>query len=164
MVLSMVAMTLAWAAAGGSSLSYDAWGSPRPGPTPVRYVSDYLPPSGYVCPAVPEIIARAGEILAAVDSPQRRSQLAEQWLQYSKQVIAKDQEYRRQWLDFQRQQLRQQQQVEQLRLEVARLQAQMEELRAQNARLEQENLYARSQGGSESGPQAARTALPTPVR
>jgi len=90
--------------------------------------------------ATPEIISRVGEILGAIDSPQKRTELAEQWLQYSKQVIAKDLEYRQQWLDLQKRQLSQFREVEQLRLEVARLQAQVEELRARNAQLERESL------------------------
>ncbi len=130
------------------------------GPTPVRYGNDYLPAGGYACPAIPEIIGRTGEIIGAIDSPQRRSELAEQWLQYSKQVIAKDQEYRQQWLDFQRQQAAQQQQAEELRLEVARLQMQIEALRAQNARLERENLLSQAKLGQTSGDRAARESAP----
>jgi len=124
------------------------------GPTPVRYYQyDYLPPAGYgyACPAIPEIIGRAGEILGAIDSPQDRSKLAEQWLQYSKQIIAKDLEYRQQWLSLQREQLAQQQQMEQYRLEIARLQMQVEELRARNAQLERENLQAQSRIGPGPG-------------
>ncbi len=130
------------------------------GPTPVRYENDYLPAGGYACPAIPEIIGRAGQILGAIDSPQKRSDLAEQWLQYSKQVIAKDQEYRQQWLDFQRQQAAQQQQVEALRLEVARLQMQIEALRAQNAKLERENLLSQAKLGQTSSDRATREPPP----
>jgi hypothetical protein len=125
------------------------------GPTPVRYETDYLPAGGYPNTAIPEILSRAGEILGAINSPQRRSELAQQWLQYSKQVIAKEQEYRQQWLDFQRQQAGQQQQVEELRLEIARLQMQIEALRAQNARLERENLQSQAKLGQPSGDRAA---------
>jgi len=142
------------------------------GPTPVRYDTDYLPAGGgtpnatsrvwepYACPAIPEIIGRAGEILGAIDSPQKRSELAEQWLQYSKRVIAKDQEYRQQWLDFQRQQAARQQQVEELRLEIARLQMQIEALRAQNARLERENLLSQARLGQTPGDRTARESAP----
>jgi len=134
------------------------------GPTPVRYDNDSLPPGGYSSPAFPEILSRMGEILGAIDSPQRRSELAEQWLQYSKQVIAKDQEYRQQWLDFQRQRSAQQQQVEELRLEVAKLQMQIEELRVQNARLERENVLSQSKLGPRSGDRAAgESAPPSPA-
>jgi len=151
-------------AAGVMALIPAATGA-RLGPTPVRYENDYLPAGGYACPAIPEIIGRVGEILGAIDSPQRRSELAQQWLQYSKQVIAKDQEYRQQWLDFQRQQAAQQQQVEKLRLEIARLQMQIEELRAQNARLERENLLSQSRLGQTSANRAATESAaqaPTP--
>ncbi len=130
------------------------------GPTPVRYDTDYLPAGGYACPAIPEIIGRTGEILAAIDNPEKRSELAQQWLQYSKQIIAKDQEYRQQWLDFQRQQAAQQQQVEELRLEIARLQMQIEALRAQNTRLERENLLSQAKLGQTSSDRAARESAP----
>jgi hypothetical protein len=130
-----------------------------PGPT-AGYDNDYLPAGGYSCPAIPEIFSRVGEILGAIDSPQKRTELAQQWLQYSKQVIAKDQEYRQQWLDFQRQQAAQQQQVEGLRLEIARLQMQIEALRAQNARLEQENLLAQAKLGQTTGDRNAREPAP----
>ncbi len=134
------------------------------GPTPVRYETDYLPAGGYACPAIPQIMGRMGEILGTIDNPQRRSELAEQWLQYSKQVIAKDQEYRQQWLDFQRQQSARQQQVEELRLEVARLQMQMEELRARNAQLERENLLSQSRFGQTSGDRATALQPAAPPR
>ncbi|MCU0914720.1 MAG: hypothetical protein MUC88_09175 [Planctomycetes bacterium] len=118
---------------------------------PVLY--DYLPPAGYgyACPAIPEIIGRAGVILGAIDSRQDRSQLAEQRRQCSEQVIAKDLEYRQRWLNLQREQASQQQQVEQYRLEVARLQMQVEELRARNAQLERENLQSQSRLGPGPG-------------
>ncbi len=90
--------------------------------------------------ATPEIISRVGEILGAIDSPQKRTELAEQWLRYSREVIAKDLEYRQQWLDLPKRQLSQFREVEQLRLEVARLQVQVEELRARNAQLERQNV------------------------
>jgi hypothetical protein len=131
-------------------------------PTPIAYGNDYLPAGGYACPAIPEILGRAGELLGAIDNPDRRSKLAEQWLQYSKQVIAKDQEYRQQWLDFQRQQAARQQQVEELRLEVARLQMQIEQLRAQNARLERENLLSQAELGARSGDRATAESAPQP--
>jgi hypothetical protein len=130
------------------------------GPTPVQYDYGYPPPGASPSGTLPEVFSRVGEILGAIDSPQRRSDLAEQWLQYSKQVIAKDQEYRQQWLDFQRQQAAQQQQTQELRLEVARLQMQIEELRAQNARLERENLSAQAKLGQASGDRTARASAP----
>lgn len=134
----------------------------RLGPTPVRYEYDYLPPGGYACPAIPEILGRTGELLGAIDNPQNRSRLAQQWLDYSKKIIAKDMEYRQQWLELQKQQLAQQQQVEQLRLQVARLQLQVEQLRARNAQLESENLQARSKLESKPGPQLSTQAPPAP--
>jgi len=102
------------------------------------YPRDY-PPGGWNIPTA-EIINRIGEVLAAIDSPQRRSELAQQWVQYSKQVIAKDQEFREAWLRTQQQQTSQLQEAEQLRYEIAKLQVRLEELRAENLRLEQQNL------------------------
>ncbi len=124
-------------------------------PLPVHPIAAPYGGSNYV--ATPEIISRVGEILGAIDSPQRRTELAEQWLKYARQVIDKDLEFRRQWLDLERAQLSQQQAVEQLRLEVARLQLEIEQLRARNAQLERENLQTPSRpglgsDGSSSGP------------
>jgi hypothetical protein len=112
-------------------------------PTRVRPIS-----SAYESPgsgATPEIISRAGEILGAISNPDRRSELAEQWLQYSRQVIAKEQEFRDQWLDVQRRQLAQQDQTQQFQLEMAQLQMKIEELRAENLRLQQQNLQTQRQ-------------------
>ena len=110
----------------------------------------------------PEIISRVGEILGAIDNPERRNELAEQWLQYSKQVIAKEQEFRDQWLEVQRQQLAQQEQATQLQREIAQLQMRIEELHAQNLRLEQENLQAQLQLSQRAAGPAPHTSLPTP--
>ena len=63
----------------------------------------------------------------------------EKWIRKYIRVIDKDLENRGQWLDLERAQLSRQQEVEQLRLEVARLQVQVEELRARNAQLERES-------------------------
>ncbi|MCU0914356.1 MAG: hypothetical protein MUC88_07335, partial [Planctomycetes bacterium] len=93
-------------------------------------------------------------------SRQDRSQLAEQRLQCSEQVIAKDLEYRQQWLNLQREQASQQRQVEQYRLEVTRLQMQVEEPRACNAQLERENLQGRSQAAPAPGEMPSSAAGP----
>lgn len=91
----------------------------------------------------PEFMDRIGEVLRAIDSPSRRSNLAENWLQFSKTAITKNLELQDQWINVQRQQLRQDHLVEQQRLEMARLQLQIEQLRAENLRLERENLQIR---------------------
>ncbi len=114
-------------------------------PLPVRPIATPYGGSNYV--ATPEIISRVGEILGAIDSPQRRTELAESWLKYAKEVIARDLDYRQQWLDLEIAQLSRQQQVEQLRLEVSRLQLEVEQLRARNAQLESENLQTPSRPG-----------------
>jgi hypothetical protein len=96
-------------------------------------------PSGSSITAA-EIVDRVGEVLAAIDSPQRRSQLAEQWLTFARQVVAKDQELQKAWLQLQQQQSDRQQEANQLRLEIAKLQMRIEQLRAENLKLEQQNL------------------------
>jgi hypothetical protein len=131
-----------------------------PGPNPVPYGYDYLPPGAYVCPSIPALLGRASQILGAIDSPQERTRLAEEWLDYSKTIIAKDMDYRQQWLELQRQQLSQQQQAEQLRLEIARLQLQLEQLRARNAQLEHQNQPPRPAPAPSSGAQSAPAAPP----
>jgi hypothetical protein len=138
--------------------SPQVWPIEYGGPGPVSLLpSAYGPPSSS---ATAEIISRAGEIIGTIDNPEKRNQLAQQWLQYSKQVIAKDQEFREQWLKLQRQQLAQQDQAMQLQREMAQLQLKTEELHAQNLRLEQENLQLRqqlAQAGAAPGP---RTSVP----
>ncbi len=134
------------------------------GAEPVPFNGYAYPPAGwYPFSSTPELIGRVGEVLGAIDSPQRRSALAEEWLRFSKQAIAKDLELQESWLQIQRQQTACQQQVEQLRFELARLQMRTEELRAENLRLEQENLQMRrelAQGGRE---QQSEGPSPTPV-
>jgi hypothetical protein len=133
------------------------WGSPAP--VPPR-ASAYGPPNSS---SAPEIISRVGEILGVIDNPEKRNQLAEQWLQYSKQVIAKEQEFREQWLKVQRQQLAQQDQAAQLQREIAELQMRIEELHAQNLRLEQENLQARRQLAERSSGPVPHASAPAPA-
>jgi hypothetical protein len=112
--------------------------------TPVRagYGSNYYAPRGYGEVTTAEIVSRVGEILAAIDSPQLRTKLAEQWLQFARRTIERDLELRENWLRFEKQQLSQQQELEQLRMQTAQLQMQVEQLRAQNLRLEQETRLA----------------------
>ncbi len=125
------------------------------------YGRDY-PPGGWNIPTA-EIINRIGEVLAAIDSPQRRSELAQQWVQYSKQVIAKDQQFREAWLQAQQQRTSQMQEAEQLRYEIAKLQMRVEELRAENLRLEQQNLQMQMQlRPKTTRPAPSSTPTPTP--
>jgi len=91
----------------------------------------------------PEFLDHIGEVLRAIDSPSRRSNLAENWLQFSKTAIAKNLELQDRWINVQKQQLQQDQLVEQQRLDMAKLQLQIEQLRAENLRLERENLQMR---------------------
>ncbi len=120
------------------------------------YGYDYAPGGSSITAA--EIVNRVGEVLAAIDSPQRRSQLAEQWLTFARQFITKDQEFRATWLQLQEQQSAQQQEAEQLRLEVAKLQMRIEELRAENLKLEQENLQMQMK----LAPRTSRQAFSAP--
>jgi hypothetical protein len=129
-VASFAAAMILMAALGPAriaSASYDVYGYPPGG---LHYGS-------------PAWMDRISEVLRAVDSPARRSNLAEEWLRFSQRAISKNLEFQDQWLDIQRQQLRQDQRVAQHRLEMARLQMELERLRQENLLLERENLQMR---------------------
>jgi hypothetical protein len=116
---------------------------------------------GYPYPVYgsPESLDRVGEVLGAIDSPSRRSALAENWLQFSKTAIAKNLELRDRWLNLQKEQLNRDQQVEQQRVDMARLQVQLEQLRAENLRLERENLQMRMSLNSQAAASGAGRAV-----
>jgi hypothetical protein len=133
LILSAGALAMVWPMSG-------AW----VGPALANYGSPYPGPQSYGGVTAAEMVSRIGEILAAIDSPQQRSKLAEQWLQFARQTIAKDLELRENWLRFQKQQMGQLQELEQLRLQVAQLQMRVEQLRAQNLQLEQETRLAQA--------------------
>jgi hypothetical protein len=108
------------------------------------------PPSGYYyCPDSPELIAREANamssVLSTISSPQRRDLLAEQWIQFAKQNIAKSMAFREQWLDLQKQQLQNQQDAQQARLDMLKMEGEIEKLRAANLRLQNENLQLQMQ-------------------
>lgn len=122
------------------------------------------PPSGYYyCPDAPELIAREADsmsqVLGTISSPQRRDMLAEQWIQFSRQTIAKSQAFREQWLDLQKQQLANQQEAQQMRVEMLKMEGEIEKMRAENLRLQNENLQLQLQLKQPAGAQAA---APTP--
>jgi hypothetical protein len=104
----------------------------------------YPPPWYYWHPGSPERIYQspeaAAKVLDAINSAGKRNQLAEEWLQFSKQSVAQSHQFRQDWLNLQDRLLRRQEQMEQLRLEMLRLQMEIERLRAENLRLEKENL------------------------
>lgn len=128
---------------------------------PPGYGYVYPPPAGYN--GYPEMVDRIGEVLDAIDSPERRSKLAESWLQFSRQTITRSLEQRDQWLGLQKSQLRNEQQAEQFQLEMSRLQMQIEQLRAQNLQLERENLQLRLELGNRTGGQSGlEPAAPSP--
>lgn len=91
----------------------------------------------------PAWMDRISEVLRAVDSPARRSKLAEDWLRFSQEAISQNLEFQDRWLDIQQRQVRQDQRIEQQRLEMARLQMEIEQLRRENLLLERENLLMR---------------------
>lgn len=134
------------------------------GAEPVPFNGYAYPPAGwYPFSSTPELVGRVGEVLGAIDSPQRRSVLAEEWLRFSKQAIAKDLELQESWLQVQKQQTTYQQQVEQLRFELARLQMKIEELRGENLRLEQANLQMRRELASGARAQQSDRPSPSPA-
>jgi hypothetical protein len=103
------------------------------------------PQSGYYyCPDSPELISREADamsqVLSKIDSPQRRSMLAEQWIQFSRQTITKSLDFREQWLALQKQQTANQQEAQQLRVEMLRMEGEVEKMRAENLKLQNENL------------------------
>lgn len=107
------------------------------GPAAAQYGN--YPPANWQY-GFPESWDRIGDVLDAIERPSRRSEVAENWIQFSKSAIAKDLEYRDRWLNLQKEQLNQDQLADQHRLEMGRLQMQIEQLRAENLRLERENL------------------------
>jgi hypothetical protein len=119
---------------------------------------DAYPPVGWQYGS-PESLDRISDVLSAIDSPSRRSALAENWLQFSKSAIAKNLDFRDQWLNLQKQQLNQDQRAEQQRLEMARLQMQIEQLRAENLRLERENLQIRMELNNRTAPEMSNGAV-----
>jgi len=139
-------------------------------PAAAQYDGYAYPPGSWQYGS-PESLDKIGDVLSAIDSPSRRSDLAENWLQFSKSAIAKNLEFRDRWLNLQKQQLGQDQYMEQQRLEMARLQVQIEQLRAENLRLERENLQLRMELNNSAaapgvnrpaeGPEGATGAGPT---
>jgi len=105
---------------------------------------DYVyPQAGYYCSDIDLLSREAdaiGEVLSKIDSPQRRSMLAEQWIQFSRQRIAKSQDLRAEWLTLQKQQTVSQQEAQQLRVEMLRMEGEIEKLRSENLKLQNENL------------------------
>ncbi len=112
-------------------------------PAAAQYDNYPYPPASWPY-GFPESWNRIGDVLKSIERPSRRSEVAENWIQFSKSAIAKDLEYRDRWLTLQKQQLNQNQQVEQQRLEMSQLQMQIEQLRAENLRLERANLELRA--------------------
>jgi hypothetical protein len=143
-------LILSASAVAGVSLLSGAW----TGPVRANYGPSYSAPQGYGDVTTAEIVSRVGEILAAIDSPQLKTKLAEQWLQFARQTIERDLQLRENWLRFQKQQLSEQQELEQLRLQVAQLQLKVEQLRAENLRLEQASAHSPGAGAEKSRPPA----------
>lgn len=106
---------------------------------PARAGNYAYPPGGWMYGS-PEFMNRIGEVLNAIDSPSRRSEVAQNWVQFAKTAISKDLDFQQQWLELQREQVQQNQQIDQSRVDMAKLQLQIEQLHAANLQLEQENL------------------------
>jgi len=136
------------------------------------------PPNPYYCPSALEVTAAQADtirgVLDAINSPERRSTLAEQWVQFSKQAIAKSLTFQDQWLALQREQVQSQQQAARSRVELLRLETEIEKLRAENLRLQNENLQLQVQlkQQQQSQPQAQpqtqaqpqqQTSVPAPT-
>jgi len=128
------------------------------------YTYAYPPQGWYYYPDSPELIIKeadtVSDVLSKIDSPQRRSLLAEQWLQFSRQTIARSLDFREQWLTLQRQQVANQQEEQQLRVEMLRMEGEIEKLRAQNLRLQNENLQLQLQLKQQPGGQTPTPAPP----
>jgi hypothetical protein len=123
-------------------------------------------PSGYsYCPDSPELIARSADaltgVLNTISSPQRRDLLAEQWIQFSKQTIAKSLAFREEWLTLQKQQVVNQQEAQQLRVEMLRMEGEIERMRAANLKLQNENLQLQMQLKQQTGDQVPSSAPQT---
>jgi hypothetical protein len=117
----------------------------------------------YYYPDSPELIAREADamsnVLSKIDSPQRRSQLAEQWIQFSRQAIERSLNFRDQWLAVQKRQVANQEESQQLRVELLKMQGDIERLRAENLKLQNENLQLQMQL---KGQMSAQAAVPAP--
>lgn len=99
-----------------------------------------------------------GEVLASINSPVRRQELAEDWLRFSKEAVATSWEFQKQWIELQKEYMRFQNQMEQFRLEIMRLQAEIERLQVEKLRLEKEKLeLQREMAGRSVGMPAAPT-------
>lgn len=126
---------------------------------------DYPPYSYYYGPDSPELIAKSAEamssVLSTISSPQRRDLLAEQWIQFAKQTIAKSLSFREQWLDLQKQQVQNQQDTQQLRVEAMKMEGEIERMRAANLKLQNENLQLQMQLKQQTGGQTTASAPQT---
>jgi len=127
----------------------------------------------YYSPDSPELIIRESDsmsqVLGTISSPQRRDLLAEQWIQFTRQTIAKSLAFREQWLDLQKQQVANDQQAQQLRVEMLKLEGEIERMRAANLKLQNENLQLQMQLKQQTGGQAQAQSTPpqtqpTPVQ
>ncbi len=132
------------------------------------YTYAYPPQGWYYYPDSPELIIKeadtVSDVLDAINNPERKSQLAEQWIQFSRQTIAKSLDFREQWLTLQRQQVANQQVEQQLRVEMLRMEGEIEKLRAANLKLQNENLQLqlqlKQQPGGQTPAQTTRVQNP----
>jgi len=139
--------------------------------TTAKSADDYpyaYPQPGYYYYSDIDLIAREadaiGEVLNKISSPERRSLLAEQWIQFSRQRIAKTDAFREEWLNLQKQQTVNQQDAQQTRVEMLKMEGEIEKLRAENLKLQNENLQLqlqlKQQTGGQTPTQTTRVQTP----
>ncbi len=127
----------------------------------------YYPQSGYYCSEI-DVISREADaissVLSKISSPERRSLLAEQWIQFSRQRIAKSETFRQEWLNLQKQQTVNQQDAQQARVDMLKMEGEIEKLRAENLKLQNENLQLqlqlKQQTGGQTPTQTTRAQTP----
>ncbi len=139
--------------------------------TTAKSADDYpytYPQPGYYYYSDIDLISREAdaisEVLSKISSPERRSLLAEQWIQFSRQRIAKTDDFREEWLNLQKQQTANQQDAQQARVEMLKMEGEIEKLRAQNLKLQNENLQLQLQLKQQTGgqPPTQTTRVQTP--
>jgi hypothetical protein len=141
---AVVAAAMIFAVAPAVSRASDGGAVPVPGTCGIPIIS------GYDIDAI-------GRVLDTISSPARRDALAENWMLFAKQSIAKSLDLGQQWVDIQKAQLQNQTQADQYQAEVLKLQMQVEQLHNQNLALENENLKMRLQLQQQSGQSPSAT-------
>lgn len=122
------------------------------------------PQPGYYCSDIDVINREAdaiSQVLNKINSPERRSLLAEQWIQFARQRVARSEAFREEWLTLQKQQTANQQEAQQLRVEMLKMEGEIEKMRAENLKLQNENLQLQLQLKQQTSGQTTTQAPPT---